>query len=111
MQTRPGKTICFKPEDQAYRICKILTINTHKKEKDILYLTEKEVTETPAIPFTAEMTLPRSWVWLTLNSTLCVPSVRQLAALEGCMGLEVQAPGKKIVGKWRFCGSCFFFLN
>lgn len=69
---------------------------TPKKDKNILYLAEKEVTETSEISFTVEMTLSRSWVWLTLNSTLCIPSVGQLGALEGCMGLEVQTPRKKL---------------
>lgn len=49
------------------------------------------------------MTLSGSLVQLTLNSTLCVPTVGYLGALEGCMGLEVQTPREKN-------GVFFFFL-
>lgn len=49
------------------------------------------------------MTLSGSLVQLTLNSTLCVPTVGYLGALEGCMGLEVQTPREK--------NGVFFFFN
>lgn len=65
------------------------------------------MTETSEIPFTVEITSSRSWVWLTLNSTLCVPSVGWLGALEGCMGLWVQIPRK--CRKWEFL--CVFKLK